>query len=232
MRFLLTSGGFHNATLREALVGLLGKPISEASALCVPTALHSMPGGSSAVYRAVSASYPSAMCGLGWKSLGVLELTALPSLEQDYWVPAVREADALLVEGGDSFYLGAWVRKSGLADLLPSLRPEVVWVGLSAGSMVAGPNIIAPEHSANRQRQGPGAGRFRHTSSHGPRAVSRELDDGTGETGRQDARPDLPARRPERREGDRRRRRGRDRGELEALHALIQRFARVSEGGG
>ena len=158
MRFLLTSGGFHNASLRDALVGLLGKPISEASALCVPTALHSMPGGGGAVWRAVSGSSANAMCALGWKSLGVLELTALPSLKEDYWVPAVREADALLFEGGDSFYLTDWVRKSGLADLLPSLRPEMVWVGLSAGSMVAGPNIIAPEPGESIPPTGSGTG--------------------------------------------------------------------------
>lgn len=158
MTFLLTSGGFHNAAIADALVGLLGKPISEASALCVPTALHSMPGGGGAVYRAVSASYPSALCGLGWKSLGILELTALPSLKQEYWVPAVREADALLFEGGDSFYLGEWVRRSGLLDLLPSLKPEAVWVGLSAGSMVAGPNIIAPEPGESIPPTGSGKG--------------------------------------------------------------------------
>jgi dipeptidase E len=158
MNFLLTSGGFHNASLRDALVGLLGKPISEASALCVPTALHSMPGGGAAVWRALSASYPSALCGLGWKSLGVLELTALPSLKEDYWVPAVREADALLFEGGDSFYLYDWVRRSGLSDLLPSLRPGIVWVGLSAGSMVAGPNIIAPEPGESIPPTGSGKG--------------------------------------------------------------------------
>jgi len=158
MQYLLTSGGVSNASIRDALVGLLGKPISEASALCVPTALHSMPGGGGAVWRAVSGSARNAMSALGWQSVGVLELTALPSLKEDYWIPAVREADALLFEGGDSFYLADWVRKSGLADLLPSLRPEMVWVGLSAGSMAAGPNIIAPEPGESIPATGSGAG--------------------------------------------------------------------------
>jgi dipeptidase E len=79
------------------------------------------------------------MCELGWKSLGVLELTALPSINADYWVPMVRETDVLLVNGGDPLYLCYWMRQSGLADLLPSLR--AVYVGLSAGSMVMTPNI-------------------------------------------------------------------------------------------
>ncbi len=79
------------------------------------------------------------MCELGWKSLGVLELTALPSIGEERWVPWVREADVLLVNGGDALYLCHWMRESGLADLLPSL--ETVWVGLSAGSMVMTPRI-------------------------------------------------------------------------------------------
>jgi dipeptidase E len=80
------------------------------------------------------------MVGLGWKSLGVLELTALPSLDEERWVPMVRETDVLLVDGGDAAYLCHWMRASGLADLLPSLR-ETVWVGVSAGSMVMTPRI-------------------------------------------------------------------------------------------
>ena len=80
------------------------------------------------------------MCELGWKSLGVLELTALPSIDKEQWVPMVQETDVLLVNGGDALYLCYWMRQSGLADLLPSLR-ETVWVGLSAGSLVMTPSI-------------------------------------------------------------------------------------------
>jgi dipeptidase E len=81
------------------------------------------------------------MCELGWKSLGVLELTALPGIDKEIWVPMVQETDVLLVNGGDPLYLCHWMRQSGLADLLPSLRPEMVYVGLSAGSMVMAPSI-------------------------------------------------------------------------------------------
>jgi dipeptidase E len=80
------------------------------------------------------------MCELGWKSLGVLELTALPSLERETWVPMLRETDALLVNGGDPLYLCHWMQQSGLAELLPSLH-GMVYVGLSAGSMVMAPRI-------------------------------------------------------------------------------------------
>jgi dipeptidase E len=79
------------------------------------------------------------MCELGWKSLGVLELTALPSIDEELWRPLVQETDVLLVNGGDPLYLSYWMRQSGLADLLPSLR--AVYVGLSAGSLVMTPRI-------------------------------------------------------------------------------------------
>ena len=80
------------------------------------------------------------MVELGWKSVGVLELTALPSLDEERWVPTVQETDVLLVNGGDPLYLCHWMRQSGLADRLPSLD-ETVYVGLSAGSMVMAPRI-------------------------------------------------------------------------------------------
>jgi dipeptidase E len=142
MRFLLTSAGIKNPSIHDALVDLLGKPIAEASALCIPTANHAQRGGAGHAWRFVSGQEPrTPMCELGWKSLGVLELTALPSINADYWVPMVQETDVLLVNGGDTMYLCHWMRQSGLADLLPSY--DGVYVGLSAGSLVMTPRIGA-----------------------------------------------------------------------------------------
>ena len=141
MRFLLTSAGITNTSIDNALVDLLGKPIAESNALCIPTGVQPFPGGPSHVYRFISGSAPGPMCELGWKSLGVLELTALPSIDAERWVSWVRETDALLVNGGDALYLCYWMRQSGLADLLPSLRRETVYVGTSGGAMVATPDF-------------------------------------------------------------------------------------------
>lgn len=141
MKLLLTSGGIKNACIRDTLVDLLGKPIAESSALCIPTAEYGHPMCTPAsAWRFVAGRTPAPMCDLGWKSLGLLELTALPSIGEERWVPWVREADVLLVDGGDATYLCHWLRQSGLAALLPSL-PEAVWVGVSAGSMVMTPRI-------------------------------------------------------------------------------------------
>src|SRR4029453_2104733 len=142
MRLLLTSAGIKNTSLHDTLVELPGKPIADSSALCIPTAGYGHPEVSpDGAWRFISGREPRCpMTELGWKSLGVLELTALPSIDEERWVPWVRETDVLLVNGGDALYLCHWMRQSGLANLLPSLR-ETVWVGLSAGSMVMTPRI-------------------------------------------------------------------------------------------
>lgn len=141
MRLLLTSAGIKNPSIHDALVDLLGKPIADSRALCIPTATHALPGGAGHAWRFISGQEPrTPMCELGWKSLGVLELAALPTIDREQWVPVVQETDVLLVNGGDPLYLGYWMRQSGLADLLPSLR-ETVYVGLSAGSLVMTPRI-------------------------------------------------------------------------------------------
>src|SRR6266571_3630383 len=140
MRFLLTSAGIKNTSIHDALVHLLRKPIAESSALCIPTAAYAMSGGAAMAWRLICGKAMTPLCELGWKSIGVLELTALPSIKEELWVTMVRETDVLLVGGGDSLYLCHWMRESGLADLLPSLR-EAVYVGVSGGSMVMAPNV-------------------------------------------------------------------------------------------
>jgi dipeptidase E len=142
MKLLLTSAGIRNESIRQALVDLLGKPIADSDALCIPTALYGHPmAGPRQAWRCISGQEPGTpTVGLGWRTVGVLELTALPSLDEDRWLPLVRETDVLLVEGGDAAYLCHWMRESGFADLLPSLR-DTVWVGVSAGSMVLTPRV-------------------------------------------------------------------------------------------
>jgi hypothetical protein len=148
MKFLLTSAGIKNDSIRHALVDLLGcksqhysgenttiilvdkvsqgacptwdncceshqfnpgiyilgKPIAESSALCIPTANYAQRGGAGNAWRFISGREPETpMCELGWKSLGVLELTALPSIDEALWVPVVRETHGMRNE----FYLNS-----------------------------------------------------------------------------------------------------------------------------
>lgn len=140
MKLLLTSAGVKNKSIHDALVDMLGKPIADCNALCISTASYGLRRGPALAWSFIT-GYESEtpMTELGWKSVGVLELTALPTIGRERWVSWVRETDVLLVNGGDTLYLAYWMRQSGLAELLPSL--DLVYVGLSAGSLVMSPGI-------------------------------------------------------------------------------------------
>lgn len=135
MKLLLTSSGISNTSIYNALVNLLGKPIAESNALFIPTGIYPFPFGARYAWRPISGKTQHPLCDLGWKSLGLLELTALPSIKQEIWIQAIQDTDALLVWGGDPLYLSYWLQESGMAELLPSLLHKMVYVGVSAGSM-------------------------------------------------------------------------------------------------
>jgi dipeptidase E len=148
VKLLLTSSGIANTSINEALVDLLGKPIADSKALIVPTGSYPFPNGSYNAWAAICGKAKSPFAELGWRSLGVLELTALTSIQKESWVPMLKETDVLYVWGGDVLYLSYWMRQSGVADLLPSLS-ELVYVGCSAGSIVMTPYNFDAEF--NRQ---------------------------------------------------------------------------------
>jgi dipeptidase E len=142
VKLLLTAAGVKNPSIHAALVDLLSKPIADCNALCIPTGMYGHPsvGPGTRAWEFISGQSENPMTELGWKSVGILELTALPSIDREKWVPLVQDTDVLLVAGGDVLYLCYWMRESGLVDLLPSLT-ETVWVGLSSGSMVMTPQV-------------------------------------------------------------------------------------------
>jgi dipeptidase E len=131
-KLLLTSSGITNLTIRKALVDLLGKPINESSALFIPLAIYAYPQGIKHGWQFIKT-----WGDLGWKTLGILELTALPTLPREIWLPQLEETDAIIVGGGNKFYLSYWMEKSGLFERLPELLKQgKVYVGASAGSMM------------------------------------------------------------------------------------------------
>src|SRR5258708_18196016 len=101
MKLLLTDSGVRNASILAALVDLLGKPIAEARALCIPTAGYGGPyGDPDGPWSFISGQADGPMTELAWKSVGVLELTALPSIDKERLGSWVREADVLLANRG------------------------------------------------------------------------------------------------------------------------------------
>jgi len=136
MKLLLTSSGISNDSIHAALVDLLGKPVAESHALFIPTAIYPFAQGSFYAGNALWGERAK-LVNLGWKSVGLLELTALPSIDREVWAASVEAADVLLAWGGDPVFLSYWLKRSGLVDLLSSIGREMVYVGVSAGSMAA-----------------------------------------------------------------------------------------------
>ena len=136
MKLLLTSAGPSNESLRRALLRLLGRPFAECSAVHIPTAVYGLEGG-----LQIAAQMGSYWASLGWKSIGQLELTTLPNLPKQLWLPELQSADAILVAGGNTGYLSYWFRESGLATLLPRLLQHTIYVGFCAGSLIMTPEL-------------------------------------------------------------------------------------------
>lgn len=134
MKLLLTSSGIANKSVQNALEDLLGKSITESNALFVPTGMYPFPGGPQFVWKAMNGELGSGLCRLGWKSLGLFELSVLPAIQKEVWQQTLQDADALLVWGGDPLFLSYWLSMSGLADYLPGLD-KLVYVGVSAGAI-------------------------------------------------------------------------------------------------
>ncbi len=135
MKLLLTSSGITNPTLENALVDLLGKPIAESRALIVPAGVYPFKDGAYHAWNPIAGPRAAGMAQLGWKAVGLLELTALPSIARENWMATVEEADAILVWGGDPLFLAYWMAQSGLTELLTTLARPPVYVGVSAGAI-------------------------------------------------------------------------------------------------
>lgn len=145
-KFLLTSSGITNTIIQKALIDLLGKPIEASSALFAPTAIYAYPLGISYAWQGIKG-----MGELGWKTFGLLELTALPSLPKEIWLPQLESTDAIIIGGGNKFYLSYWMEKSGLSEILPQLMEQgTVYVGASAGSMMVTPGLNFDKDRFNR----------------------------------------------------------------------------------
>ncbi len=144
-KLLLTSGGITNESIQKALVDLLGKPLRESSALFVPTAIYAFPHSANWAW-----DWIKRLGELEWKEFGVLELTALSSLPREFWLPQLEETDALIMGGGNEFYLSYWMEISGLFDVLPHLMEQgQVYVGVSAGTMVVTPDEGMPSSAGS-----------------------------------------------------------------------------------
>lgn len=129
MKLLLTSAGLSNKSISKALLELAGKPFSQLKLVFIPTAANVEKGDKDWLIK------DFINCkNLGFKSIDIVDISAIP---RDMWLPRLEEADVLLVGGGNTFHLMNWVEKSGLKGFLSGLLNTRIFVGISAGSMIA-----------------------------------------------------------------------------------------------
>lgn len=117
----------------RALRELVGKDFSEATLVFIPTAANVEEGDKWWLIGDL------AKCKeLGFKEVDIVDIAAVP---REIWQKRLENADVIMVGGGNTSYLMRQMKQSGLAEVLSELLNMRVYVGISAGSMVAAPKL-------------------------------------------------------------------------------------------
>lgn len=133
MKLLLTSSGLTNETITKALSDLVGLSNKEINVVYIPTAANVEEGGKEWL---INDLYN--ICKQNYGFVDIVDISALP---KDIWLSRIEKANVIFVGGGNTYYLMSWLKKSGLEEILPELLKTRVYVGISAGSLVATANL-------------------------------------------------------------------------------------------
>jgi len=128
MKLFLTSSGITNPTLAKGLLKLLGKPFNKSYVTFIPTAANIDKGDKTWL---VNDMYN--IKKLGFPTFDIVDISIMP---KDGWLASFHAADLLVFGGGTASHLMEWMKKSGVAEILPQLLKTKVYMGISAGSMV------------------------------------------------------------------------------------------------
>ncbi len=129
MKLFLTSSGITNPTLANSLLQLLGKPFEQSHVTFIPTASSADKGDKSWL---VNDMYN--IKKLGFPTFDIVDISIV---SKDIWLPSFEQANLLVFGGGTAVHLMEWMEKAGVASVLPKLIKTKVYMGISAGSMVA-----------------------------------------------------------------------------------------------
>lgn len=149
MKLLLTSQMIHNQSIGSAFRDLLDKPFSEASVAYIITSHNAARHEKSWLAENMNSLY-----SLGWKEFFVIDVAGADGLPQDQRMVQIEQADAIVVGGGANFFLSYWLEESGLIAKLPELLKTKVYVGASAGSMIAQENLATASQALHEFSQG------------------------------------------------------------------------------
>ncbi|MCW1949148.1 MAG: Type 1 glutamine amidotransferase-like domain-containing protein [Candidatus Shapirobacteria bacterium] len=134
MKLLLTSAGITNQTILQGLDELAGKPLDQLNVAFIPTAANLESGDKDWLIDDLRR-----LSFLKFKQVDIVDISALP---KKIWQTRLKEADILFVEGGNTYHLMYWFNQSGLSKILPKLLETKIYIGVSAGTIIATPSII------------------------------------------------------------------------------------------
>jgi len=133
MKLLLTSAGFTNKAIANALLELTGKKFEDLKIVFIPTAANVETDDKGWLIDDLVNCKK-----LGFKQINIVDIS---TPEENIWMPVIESADVILFGGGNTFHLMHWIKKTGLDKKLPELLKTKVYVGISAGSMVTTPSL-------------------------------------------------------------------------------------------
>lgn len=135
MKLLLTSTGITNPTIQRKFIAMVGKQPQAISLAYIPTAInaHPSPNKRWAIDNIIR---------LDNMAIGAIDIVDFSALPKDIWLPRLKAADVLFVEGGMPTYLLDKMKEAGLDQLLTTELSDKVYVGCSAGSNILGEVII------------------------------------------------------------------------------------------
>lgn len=132
-KLLLTSGGLTNNSITRALFNLTGKAPEQTTVVVIPTASNLEEGD--------KGWFITDLINLYKQNFKSVEITDISAVDEKVWRPSLNRADVLFFAGGNTYHLMRWLNKTGLTDTLSTLLRDKVYVGVSAGSMVACPDL-------------------------------------------------------------------------------------------
>lgn len=130
MKLLLTSAGIRNKSIAQAVLDLVDVPANKIKLVFVPTAANVEEGDKGWLIDDLRHFQEQK-----YESIDIVDIAAVP---EKVWKPRIEEANLICFGGGNEQYLARIIHESGLKEILPDLLKTRVYMGISAGSMVAG----------------------------------------------------------------------------------------------
>jgi len=130
MKLLLTSAGITNKSIAKAVLDLTGLPVAKINLVFIPTAAN--------VEENDKGWLIDDLVHFQQQKYNSIDIVDIAAVSRDIWQPRIEKGNLICFGGGNEQYLARILKESGLRDLLSDLLKTCVYMGISAGSMVAG----------------------------------------------------------------------------------------------